>query len=108
MSLRSRLAAITAAAAILAIPVTTAGAATAAGSTPTCSSVSDPGPFGPAGPYGPDGPYGPRGPLYGKPNPLGDAAQCGGLSTYLMRGGTISSYVNANLASVGIMPTTGG
>jgi hypothetical protein len=68
------------------------------------SGVVDPGPFGPSGPYGPGGPYGANGPLAGRPNPIGNAATCGGLLTYALRGGTISSYVNANIASVGITP----
>jgi hypothetical protein len=53
------------------------------------------------GPYGPKGPYGPNGPLAGQPNPIGDAATCGGLFTYIVRGGDLSSFVNGNLASVG-------
>jgi hypothetical protein len=61
----------------------------------------DPGPFGPLGPYGPKGPYGPNGPLHGRPNPIGNAATCGGLVTFLLRGGTISSFVQGNLAAVG-------
>jgi hypothetical protein len=63
--------------------------------------VADPGPFGPLGPYGPQGPYGANGPLHGQPNPIGDAATCGGLLTYIVRGGSLTSFVNANLASVG-------
>jgi hypothetical protein len=45
-------------------------------------STFDPGPFGPLGPYGPSGPYGANGPLHGQPNPLGNAATCGGSLTY--------------------------
>jgi hypothetical protein len=63
--------------------------------------VVDPGPFGPLGPYGPQGPYGPNGPLHGRPNPIGDAASCGGFVTFLLRGGTLSSFVQGNLAAVG-------
>jgi hypothetical protein len=63
--------------------------------------VVDPGPFGPLGPYGPKGPYGPNGPLHGRPNPIGDAATCGGFVTFLLRGGTLSSFVQGNLAAVG-------
>jgi hypothetical protein len=62
---------------------------------------NDPGPFGPSGPYGAMGPYGPDGPLHGTPNPLGDVANCGGLFTFFLRGGTVSSFVQANLQSVG-------
>jgi hypothetical protein len=65
------------------------------------SGVVDPGPFGPMGPYGPRGPYGPDGPLHNAANPIGNAATCGGLLTYVLRGGTLDSFVNANLASVG-------
>jgi hypothetical protein len=61
------------------------------------SGVTDPGPFGPMGPYGAYGPYGPDGPLHGQPNPIGDAASCGGLFTYILRGGTIDSFVHASL-----------
>lgn len=61
------------------------------------SGIPDPGPFGPMGPYGPSGPYGPNGPLHGQPNPIGDAASCGGLLTYIMRGGTLDSFVQASI-----------
>jgi hypothetical protein len=107
MSLRKRLIAAAAAASVLAVaaPVATAGAATMPSSTPRSiclSGIVDPGPFGPSGPYGATGPYGPNGPLAGRPNPLGNTAQCGGLLTFVLNGGTVSSFVNANLASVGI------
>jgi hypothetical protein len=112
MSLRKRLPAAALATAVLAIaaPVATAGAAIpsilpAKQPADIClSGVVDPGPLGPSGPYGPDGPYGQNGPLAGAPNPIGNAAQCGGLLTYALRGGTVSSFVNANLASVGVTP----
>jgi hypothetical protein len=113
MSLRKRLPAAALATAVLAIaaPVASAGAAVPsilpASQSPAnicLSGVVDPGPFGPSGPYGADGPYGPDGPLAGRPNPIGNAATCGGLLTYALRGGTISSFVNANLASVGVTP----
>jgi hypothetical protein len=65
------------------------------------SGVVDPGPFGPLGPYGPMGPYGKNGPLNGQTNPIGNAATCGGLFTYILRGGTLTSFVQGNLASVG-------
>jgi hypothetical protein len=113
MSLLKRLPAVAAATTMLAIaaPVATAGAALPSILPPRqpaadiCfSGFVDPGPFGPSGPYGADGPYGPDGPLAGRPNPLGNTAECGGLLTFVLRGGTISSYVNANLASVGITP----
>ena len=61
------------------------------------SNVVDPGPFGQFGPYGQYGPYGPNGPMHGQPNPIGNAAGCGGLMTYIMRGGTIDSFVQASL-----------
>jgi hypothetical protein len=61
------------------------------------SGVVDPGPFGPSGPYGPQGPYGPNGPLAGQPNPIGNAATCGGLMTYILRGGTLSSFVQNSI-----------
>jgi hypothetical protein len=68
----------------------------------TClNGVTDPGPLGPSGPYGADGPWGPNGPMYGSPNPLGNVAGCGGSLAYMLRGGTVASYVQANLASVG-------
>jgi len=59
--------------------------------------VVDPGPLGPSGPYGPDGPYGPNGPLHGTPNPMGNLASCGGALTFFLRGGTIDSFVQANV-----------
>ena len=105
MSLRTRLAGVVAAiAAILAIaPVATAGAAPPLGSIGgSCPGIVDPGPLGPSGPYGAGGPWGPAGPMHGQPNPLGDTAQCGGFAGFIMNGGTVSSFVNANLASVGI------
>ena len=61
------------------------------------SGIPDPGPFGPMGPYGPSGPYGVNGPLHGQPNPIGNAATCGGLLTYILRGGTLDSFVQASL-----------
>jgi hypothetical protein len=110
MSLRKRLPAVAAITSVLALaaPVATAGAALP--SLPSLqpnpnlclSGVVDPGPFGPSGPYGASGPYGPDGPLHGAANPIGNAATCGGLLTFALRGGTVSSFVNANLASVGI------
>jgi hypothetical protein len=63
--------------------------------------VTDFGPLGPYGPYGAYGPYGKDGPLHGQANPLGDVASCGGLLTYIVRGGTLDSFVQANLQSVG-------
>jgi hypothetical protein len=112
MSLRTRFPAVAAATALLAVaaPVATAGAALPS-ILPTqpvdtanicLSGVVDPGPFGPSGPYGAAGPYGANGPLNGRPNPIGNVATCGGLFTYALRGGNVSSFVNANLASVGI------
>ena len=57
----------------------------------------DPGPLGPMGPYGQYGPWGPNGPLAGQANPLGDIAKCGGLGAFILRGGTLDSFVQANL-----------
>jgi hypothetical protein len=74
-------------------------------STICLSGITDLGPFGVMGPYGPLGPYGPNGPLAGRPNPIGNAATCGGLITYILRGGTLSSFVQANINS---LPPSGG
>jgi hypothetical protein len=62
------------------------------------SGIVDPGPFGPLGPYGPSGPYGPNGPLHGQPNPIGNAATCGGALTYFLRGGNLNSFVQSSIA----------
>jgi hypothetical protein len=113
MSLRKRLTTMAAAAAVVAVvaPVASAGAAVrlpppfiqSQDPANIClSGVVDPGPFGPMGPYGPSGPYGPNGPLHGQANPIGNAATCGGLLTYILRGGTLSSFVQANIASAGV------
>jgi hypothetical protein len=93
------------------VPAATAGAATPALPTAAApanpfadvclSGITDPGPLGPSGPYGPDGPWGANGPMHGSPNPLGNIAGCGGGLAYILRGGTIASFVQANLASVG-------
>jgi hypothetical protein len=108
MSLRKRATAATAVIAALAVAAPVASANAAVPGLPGLGApnpnlclhgVVDPGPFGPSGPYGADGPYGPNGPLHGQPNPIGNAAQCGGLLTYVLRGGTLSSFVNANVAS---------
>jgi hypothetical protein len=61
----------------------------------------DPGPLGPSGPYGANGPWGPNGPMHASPNPLGNVAGCGGAAAFLLRGGTIASFVGANIAAVG-------
>jgi hypothetical protein len=61
------------------------------------SGIPDLGPFGPMGPYGPSGPYGANGPLHGQANPIGNAATCGGLLTYVLRGGTLQSFVQGSL-----------
>jgi hypothetical protein len=117
MSLRKRLPALAAVTAVLAVaaPVATAGAAPPSIPTHPASTANaclsgfvDPGPFGPSGPYGAAGPYGPDGPLAGQPNPLGNVPSCGGLLTFVVRGGTVSSFVDANLSSVGITPPAGG
>jgi hypothetical protein len=113
MLIRSRLRATAAVVAVLGLsaPIVAAAPASAAigplnalpvpGPDACLSGVVDPGPFGPSGPYGVDGPYGPNGPLHGSPNPLGNVPSCGGALAFLLRGGTVSSFVNANLASVG-------
>jgi hypothetical protein len=85
-------------------------AAANAAPTPTFPKLNDPnlclkgvtdlGPFGPMGPYGPSGPYGPNGPLAGQPNPIGNAATCGGLLTFVLRGGTLQGYVQASTAGL--------
>jgi hypothetical protein len=62
--------------------------------------VTDLGPFGPYGPYGPSGPYGPNGPMAGQPNPIGNAATCGGLITYVLRGGTLQGFIQASTAGL--------
>jgi hypothetical protein len=112
VSLTKRLSAMTAVTAALAL----AGPVAANAAVPSLPNIPNPlapnpnfcvkgipdlGPFGPMGPYGPKGPYGPNGPLAGQANPLGDAATCGGLFTYIVRGGDLNSFVQGNLASVG-------
>jgi hypothetical protein len=102
-----RLAAVLAAtAAITAAAPAAAGAATPAFTPPDFSHVClkgviDLGPLGPMGPYGPNGPWGPHGPYYGQPNPLGNVAECGGFITYIIRGGTLGSFVQANTQAFG-------
>ena len=122
MSRRIRLAAATATVAALAVaaPIATADpippaippaaplqSALAPNPNLCLSGFVDYGPLGPYGPYGASGPYGPHGPLAGHPNPIGNAAQCGGWMAYVLRGGTIGSFVQANIESVGITPPTG-
>jgi hypothetical protein len=98
-------------AAILAAGATIAAVAPAAANAAPPGAITDPskvcfqgvpdfGPFGPYGPYGAYGPYGKDGPLHGQPNPLGDAANCGGLLTYIIRGGTLTSFIQANVQSI--------
>jgi hypothetical protein len=104
MSLRRTLAAATAAGA-LAVAVPAANAATpprlanplAPNPNFCLKGFSGLGAFGSSGPYGDSGPWGPNGPMHGQPNPIGDAANCGGLMAYVLRGGTLSSFVQANL-----------
>ena len=64
--------------------------------------VGDMSALGPYGPYGPSGPWGKDGPMNGKPNPLGDVANCGGMITYIVRGGTLDGFIQANIGAVGI------
>jgi hypothetical protein len=71
------------------------------GSNACVSGITDAGALGPSGPYGADGPWGPNGPMHGSANPLGNVASCGGALAFLLRGGTVASFVEANLASVG-------
>jgi hypothetical protein len=106
MSLRKTLAAATAVGVLAVAAPMSASAAVPTVSLPNplapnpnlcLSGVVDPGPFGPSGPYGPPGPYGPNGPLAGQPNPIGNAATCGGLMTYILRGGTLSSFVQNSI-----------
>jgi hypothetical protein len=110
MSIRKRVSALAAMAAALAVagPVAAAGAqspvtlpnlpgVTGSGANLCLTGVVDPGPFGPMGPYGPGGPYGANGPLHSQPNPIGNAATCGGLLTYVLRGGDLTSFVNASI-----------
>jgi hypothetical protein len=107
MSLRKRASAVSAVVAALAIAAPVAAANAAIPSMPNplapnpnlcLKGVVDIGPFGPMGPYGPSGPYGANGPLHGQQNPIGDAATCGGLLTYVLRGGNLSSFVNGSIA----------
>ena len=95
-----RLAAVLAAtAAFTAVAPAVAGAATPF--TPPDTShiclrgVIDLGPLGPMGPYGPNGPY------HGQQNPLGNVAECGGFLAFILRGGTIASFVQANTQALG-------
>jgi hypothetical protein len=100
-----RLAATLAAAAMLAAAVPAAASAAPPAVAPSLPStaniclhgVFDPGPLGPLGPYGAYGPYGKYGPLHGQPNPLGNVASCGGTITYILRGGTLQSFIQATL-----------
>jgi hypothetical protein len=112
VSLRKRLLAASAVTALLAsaVPLAAANAALpplpglpGSDNSQIClHGIVDPGPLGPMGPYGPLGPYGKNGPLNGQPNPIGNAATCGGALTFFLRGGNLTSFVNGNLASVGI------
>jgi hypothetical protein len=96
-----RLAATLVAAAIVAVAApagASAATTTAQPATEVCfPDIVDLGPLGPYGPYGPRGPYGVDGPLHGQPNPLGDVATCGGFITYVLRGGTLTSFIQANI-----------
>jgi hypothetical protein len=111
MFIRSRLWAAAAATMALSASVVAASPAAAAigpqtaapSSSKVClHGVTDPGPLGPSGPYGVQGPYGPNGPLHGATNPLGADVNCGGALAFMLNGGTIDSFVQANLASVGL------
>jgi hypothetical protein len=111
---RHRLTPIAVVLAGLTVGAPAAGAATAPGlalptpAAPTnpyanvcLSGIVDPGPLGPNGPYGANGPWGPNGPMHGSPNPLGNVAGCGGGLAFILRGGTLASFVQANVAAVG-------
>lgn len=94
-------------AAVLGVAATLTAAAVPAAANAAPDQACSPGfaafdfsPFGPYGPYGADGPYGAGGPLHDQPNPMGDAAQCGGLFTFIVRGGTLDSFVQGNIASL--------
>jgi hypothetical protein len=98
--------ALAAAAALVAVVPSAASAATlpapfAPNSKVCLSGIIDPGPLGPMGPYGPLGPWGKDGPMNGQPNPLGDVATCGGALTYILRGGTLPGFVQANVQAMG-------
>jgi hypothetical protein len=106
MSLRKRFSTAAALCAALAIAAPVGAASAAVPTLPTLPAsnpnvclkgVVDLGPFGPLGPYGPQGPYGANGPLHGQPNPIGNAATCGGLLTYVLRGGDLTSFVNSSI-----------
>jgi hypothetical protein len=106
LSLRKSLAAATAVGVLAVAAPVTANAAVPTATLPNplkpnpnlcLSGVVDPGPFGPSGPYGPMGPYGKDGPLHNSPNPIGNAATCGGLITYVLRGGNLNSFVQSSL-----------
>jgi hypothetical protein len=105
MHARKRLAATLVAAAALAAAAPAGASAATLPVPPSIGSLSnvcltgivDPGPLGPEGPYGPNGPYGANGPLHGSKNPLGNVATCGGLITYILRGGTLPGFVQANI-----------
>jgi hypothetical protein len=107
MNATKRLAATIAVAAALAGIVPAAAGAATTPAIPAIPKLNDPnlclsgvvdmGPFGPLGPYGPSGPYGPNGPMAGQPNPIGNAATCGGLLTYFLRGGTVQGYIQASI-----------
>jgi hypothetical protein len=102
-----RLAAVLAAtAALTAATPAVAGAAIPTFTPPDNSNlclkgVIDLGPLGPMGPYGPNGPWGPNGPMHGQRNPLGNVAECGGFLTFILRGGTLESFVQANTQALG-------
>ena len=114
MSLRKGLAAVTAVGALAVAAPLSASAATP-NLLPTTGAqgqvclhgIVDPGPFGPLGPYGAHGPYGPNGPLHDQPNPIGNAAECGGLIAYILNGGSLQSFVSANVASAAVAAPAG-
>jgi hypothetical protein len=117
MSLRKRVSAASAVIAALAVAAPVAANAAVPTSIPNplapnpnlcLKGVVDLGPFGPMGPYGPSGPYGVNGPLHGQPNPIGNAATCGGLFTFLLRGGTLTSFVNGSIGSTGATSSPAG
>lgn len=106
MSLRKSLAAATAVGVLAVAAPMSANAAVPSAAVPNplapnpnlcLRGIVDPGPFGPLGPYGPVGPYGANGPLHGQPNPIGNAATCGGFMTYLLRGGNLNSFVENSI-----------
>ena len=96
--------------ATLVVAAAVGGAAPAVASAQSVPTLGDPnlclqgvpdyGPLGQFGPYGQYGPYGPNGPMHNQTNPMGNVASCGGTLAFILRGGTLQSFIQANLNSV--------